>query len=173
MNSANSKASSRDSGGLTRPVWRLDKFPGGVDPGRAGSRDYSGGRLFVRDAGQKDNPASPRSAPPEENRGRRALNRPGYYSASAGKIFRPIMGSRKYALYVSNDGAKPPRHVVQVRAEQGKKLRSLYRSLGWTRDDARKFFHTSERTLRNWKSGRSAILLVALDAYLSMEIPAP
>jgi transcriptional regulator with XRE-family HTH domain len=47
--------------------------------------------------------------------------------------------------------------VLQARVELGKKLRAMYRSLGWSRADCGKFFHTSERTLRNWEAGRNAI----------------
>lgn len=65
-------------------------------------------------------------------------------------------------MYVPKDRAQRTADLVQVRAAQGKKLRALYRSLGWSRDDARKFFHTSERTLRNWESGRNAIPYTAL-----------
>jgi len=49
------------------------------------------------------------------------------------------------------------RFDAETRAELGLRLRRMYRSLGWSRADAAKFLHVSERTLHNWESGRHDI----------------
>lgn len=64
--------------------------------------------------------------------------------------------------------------MLQVRAAQGQKLRALYRSLGWSRLDAAKFFQVTERTLHNWESGRTATpaaYLRLLRIHCGMELP--
>ena len=43
------------------------------------------------------------------------------------------------------------------RLDVGKRLRSMYLSLGMQRTDAAKFLQVSERTLHNWESGRHVI----------------
>ena len=58
--------------------------------------------------------------------------------------------------------------------EQGRKLRALYRSLGWSRADCGKFLHVTERCLRNWECGRhpvpyAAFRLMRITCY--MELP--
>ena len=50
-----------------------------------------------------------------------------------------------------------PAHALAYRVQQGQKLRSMYRSLGWSRADCGNFFHVTERCLRNWESGRREI----------------
>ncbi|WP_298436123.1 VC1465 family Xer recombination activation factor [Ottowia sp.] len=55
-----------------------------------------------------------------------------------------------------------PVHVTQVRVQQGKKLRALYRSLGWSRADCGKFLHVTERCLHNWEAGRHPVPFWAL-----------
>ena len=54
-----------------------------------------------------------------------------------------------------------PAHLRQSRANQGRKLRALYRTLGWSRADCAKFLHVTERSLHNWESGRHAIPFAA------------
>ena len=52
-------------------------------------------------------------------------------------------------------------HVLESRAHQGRKLRAMYRSLGWSRADCAKFLHVTERCLRNWEMGRHAVPFAA------------
>lgn len=47
--------------------------------------------------------------------------------------------------------------MLETRVEQGRRLRAMYRSLGWSRADCGKFLHVTERCLRNWETGRHAI----------------
>lgn len=104
-----------------------------------------------------------------------------YYFATCGKPFRLIINSDNCTSYKADPGAKAskaaapaPRHVLQVRAAQGEKLRALYRSLGWSRLDAAKFFQVTERTLHNWESGRTATpaaYLRLLRIHCGMELP--
>jgi transcriptional regulator with XRE-family HTH domain len=47
--------------------------------------------------------------------------------------------------------------------QQGRKLRALYRSLGWSRRRCAEFLHLDEKTLRNWEAGRHAIPFSALE----------
>ena len=47
-----------------------------------------------------------------------------------------------------------PAHALAYRVQQGQKLRSMYRSLGWSRADCGNFLHVTERCLRNWEAGR-------------------
>jgi DNA-binding XRE family transcriptional regulator len=58
--------------------------------------------------------------------------------------------------------------------EQGRKLRALYRSLGYSRAGCAKFLHISERCLRNWETGRhrvpyATLRLLRITCY--MELP--
>ena len=50
-----------------------------------------------------------------------------------------------------------PAHALAYRVQQGQKLRSMYRSLGWSRADCAEFLHLGERCLRNWETGRREI----------------
>lgn len=50
---------------------------------------------------------------------------------------------------------------LHSRASQGRKLRAMYRSLGWSRADCAKFLHVTERCLHNWESGRHAMPFAA------------
>ena len=64
--------------------------------------------------------------------------------------------------------------MVQSRVEQGRKLRAMYRSLGWSRADCAKFLHVTERCLHNWERGRHAIPFAAfrlLRISCYMELP--
>lgn len=77
-------------------------------------------------------------------------------------------------MYCAKPGAKLPRHVVQSRIAQGRKLRAMYRSLGLSRAQCAKFLHVSARTLHNWESGRHAIPYAAfklLRIHCYMELP--
>lgn len=50
----------------------------------------------------------------------------------------------------------------------------MYRSMGWTRAQAAKFLHVSERTLHNWESGRHEVPYAAyklLRIHCGMELP--
>lgn len=97
-----------------------------------------------------------------------------YYSASNGKSFRPIMSSGECPSYEVARQAKRPAHVVQSRMEQGSRLRSMYRSLGWSRADCAKFLHVTERCLHNWERGRHAIPFAAyklIRLHLGYELP--
>lgn len=67
-----------------------------------------------------------------------------------------------------------PGHVLESRAQQGRKFRALYRNLGWSRADCAKFLHVSERSLHNWESGRHPVPFAALRLlrlYLGYELP--
>lgn len=58
--------------------------------------------------------------------------------------------------------------------EQGSRLRSMYRSLGWSRADCAKFLHVTERCLHNWERGRHAIPFAAyklIRLHLGYELP--
>ena len=65
-------------------------------------------------------------------------------------------------------------HVLESRAQQGRKFRALYRTLGWSRADCAKFLHVSERCLRNWETGRHPVPfapLKLLRLHLGYELP--
>ena len=69
---------------------------------------------------------------------------------------------------------RPPGHVVQSRVERSRKLRAMYRSLGWSRADCAKHLHVTERCLHNWEAGRHAIPFAAfrlLRISCYMELP--
>ena len=57
--------------------------------------------------------------------------------------------------------ALPP-HVRQARAQQGRKLRTLYRLIGWSRADCAKYLHVSERSLHNWEASRHPVPVAVL-----------
>ena len=64
--------------------------------------------------------------------------------------------------------------MVESRVEQGSRLRSMYRSLGWSRADCAKFLHVTERCLHNWERGRHAIPHAAyklVRLHLGYELP--
>lgn len=46
---------------------------------------------------------------------------------------------------------------LDARVQLGRKLRTMYRSLGMDRATCAKFLHVSERTLHNWESGRHEV----------------
>ena len=75
----------------------------------------------------------------------------GYYLVCPGKSFQRIMSVPNCTSYEVNPKPKLAGHVVQSRVEQGRKLRAMYRSLGWSRADCAKFLHVTERCLHNWK----------------------
>ena len=65
-------------------------------------------------------------------------------------------------------------HRLETRIEQGRRLRAMYRSLGWSRADCGKFLHVTERCLRNWEAGRNAIPYAAyrlLRIHCGMRLP--
>lgn len=66
-----------------------------------------------------------------------------------------------YTSYEVKQRAGLRRHDPQTRAQLGKRLRAMYRSLGLSRADCAKFLHVSERTLHNWESGRHDIPFAA------------
>ena len=43
------------------------------------------------------------------------------------------------------------------RVDVGRRLRSMYRNLGMDLSSCAKFLHVTERTLRNWESGKHDI----------------
>lgn len=58
--------------------------------------------------------------------------------------------------------------------EQGFRLRSMYRSLGWSRADCAKFLRVTERCVHNWERGRHAIPHAAyklVRLHLGYELP--
>ena len=64
--------------------------------------------------------------------------------------------------------------MLECRAEQGRKLRSMYRCLGWSRADCAKFLHVSERCLHNWEAGRHPVPYAAyrlLRIHCGMALP--
>ncbi|MDR2990542.1 MAG: VC1465 family Xer recombination activation factor [Burkholderiaceae bacterium] len=65
-------------------------------------------------------------------------------------------------------------HVLQSRVDQGRKLRAMYRCLGWSRADCAKFLHITERCVHNWESGQHAIPFAAyrlLRIHCGMRLP--
>jgi hypothetical protein len=64
--------------------------------------------------------------------------------------------------------------VLECRAEQGRKLRAMYRCLGWSRADCAKFLHVTERCLHNWEAGRHPVPYAAyrlLRIHCGMALP--
>ena len=59
-----------------------------------------------------------------------------------------------------------PAHALAYRVQQGQKLRSMYRSLGWSRADCGNFLHVTERCLRKWAAGRHQMNFVTQGAML-------
>ena len=85
-----------------------------------------------------------------------------------------IISGLKYTLYEVDDQARQPDHRLQSRIEQGRKLRAMYRSLGYSRTQCAKFLHVSARTVHNWETGRHAIPFAAfklLRLHLGYELP--
>lgn len=67
-----------------------------------------------------------------------------------------------------------PKDVRQSLAQQGQKLRALYRSLGWSRADCAKFLHLTERCLQNWEAGRHPVpfaVMRLMRIHCHMELP--
>ena len=87
--------------------------------------------------------------------------RRGDYVARAGKSFTGIMSTRYDASYEVAQRPRLPGHVMQSRVEQGRRLRAMYRNLGWSRADCAKFLHVTERCVHNWEAGRHAIPFAA------------
>ena len=85
----------------------------------------------------------------------------GYHLACYGKSFSGIMPGVKYTSYKVKAKQAIPGHVLECRAEQGRKLRSMYRCLGWSRADCAKFLHVTERCLHNWEAGRHSVSYAA------------
>ena len=85
----------------------------------------------------------------------------GDYLAHGGKSFTPIMSMQKCTSYEVKSPRRPPGHVVQSSVERSRKLRAMYRSLGWSRAGCAKHLHVTERCLRNREAGSHAIPFAA------------
>ena len=68
----------------------------------------------------------------------------GYYSPMVGKSFKPIISSVKCTSYQFNKEARHQHLRRHCRMEQGLRLRSLYRYLGWNRKQCAQFFRVHE-----------------------------